>query len=163
MRSLAALLASGAAGVLLVSYHWQRLPDRVASHFNGSGAADGWMSRDANFLLSAGLLVGLTAMFYFLGVMMQRLPQRWINLPNKYYWFAADRDRATRLHLANWSRIFGALLNLFLIFIFHQVFLANISNPVAMDNTVMFAGLAVYLAISLGSVVVLLLRFARTR
>lgn len=163
MRSLIALRSSGAVGVLLVSYHWQRLPEKEASHFNTSGAVDGWMSRDANFLLSAGLLIGLTAMFYFLGIMMQRLPQRWINLPNKDYWFATDREQETRLHLANWSWTFGALLNLFLLFIFHQVFLANRSNPVAMDNTVMFAGLAVYLMVSLGSVVVLLVRFGTSR
>ncbi len=163
MRSLIALLSSGAAGVLLVSYHWQRLPEKVASHFNGSGAVDGWMSRDANFFLSAGVLIGLTAMFYFLGVMMQRLPKRWINLPNKDYWFAADREQATRLHLATWAWTFGALLNLFLIFVFHQVFLANMADPVAMDNTAMFAGLALYLAVSLGSVVALLLRYAKAR
>jgi len=163
VRSLIALLSSGAAGVLLVSYHWQRLPDRVASHFNGSGAVDGWMSRDANFILSAGLLVGLTAMFCFLGIMMQRLSQKWINLPNKDYWFAAERQQETRRHLAGWSWTFGALLNLFLIFTFHQVFLANMSDPVAMDNTVMFAGLAIYLAISLGSVVALLIRFSKNR
>lgn len=163
MRSLIALLASGAAGVLLVSYHWQRLPDRVASHFNSAGAVDGWMSRDANFMLSAGLLIGLTAMFCFLGVMMQRLPKRWINLPNKDHWFAADREKATRLHLAAWSWTFGALLNLFLVFVFHQVFLANLADPVAMDNTAMFAGLAAYLLVSLGSVVVLLVRYSKAR
>jgi uncharacterized membrane protein len=163
MRSLIALLSSGAAGVLLVSYHWQRLPEKVASHFNGSGAVDGWMSRDSNFLLSAGLVVGITATFYLLGVMMRRLQPRWINLPNKDYWFAADREEETRLHLATWAWIFGALLNLFLLFIFHQVFLANMSEPVAMDNTVMFAGLVVYLVVSLGSVVVLVVRFGTSR
>jgi len=161
MRSLIALMSSGAAGVLLVSYHWQRLPDRVASHFNGSGAADGWMSRDANFFLSAGLLIGLTAMFSCLGVMMKRLPQRWINLPKKDYWFTAERQEETRLHLAKWAWTFGALLNLFLIFVFHQAFLANVSEPVAMDNTVMSAGLVVYLVVSLGSVFTLLIRFSK--
>jgi len=163
MRSLIALLSSGAAGVLLVSYHWQRLPEKVASHFNGSGAVDGWMSRDANFFLSAGLVIGLTATFYLLGVMMRRLQPRWINLPNKDYWFAADREHETRLHMAGWVWTFGALLNLFLLFVFHQVFVANLSNPVALNNTVMFAGLAIYLVVSLGSVVVLLARYSRTR
>jgi uncharacterized membrane protein len=129
MRSLIALVSSGAAGVLLVSYHWQRLPDRVASHFNGWGAADGWMGRDANFLLSAGVIIGLTATFYFLGVLMRRLPSKWINLPNKDHWFAADREGTTRLHLATWSWTFGALLNLFLLFTFHQVFLPICPSP----------------------------------
>lgn len=161
MRSLTALLASGAAGVLLASYYWQRLPERVASHFNGAGSVDGWMGKDANFLLSAGLIIGLTASFYLVGVMMRRLPQRWINLPNKAYWFAEERENATRSNLAGWSWTFGAFLNLFLIFVFHMVYLANISDPVALDNTVMMVGLLAYLVVSLGSVIVLLLRFSK--
>ncbi len=135
MRSLIALLVTGAAGVLLVSYHWQRLPRSRGQPLQRlPGSVDGWMSQDANFLLSAGLLIGLTALFYLLGVMMRRLPQRWINLPNKAYWFAEERENATRLHLAGWSWTFGAFLNLFLIFVFHMVFLANISDPVALTT-----------------------------
>jgi uncharacterized membrane protein len=163
MRSLAALLASGAAGILLVSYHWQRLPERVASHFNGAGAVDGWMGKDTNFFLSAGIIAGITATFYLLGVMMRRLPPKWINLPNRDFWFAADREQETRDHLTAWAWTFGTLLNLFLLFVFHMVYLANLSDPVALDNTAMIAGLLVYLAVSLGSVVVLLMRYARTR
>jgi hypothetical protein len=161
MRSLVALVGSGAAGVLLVSFHWQHLPDRVASHFNGSGVADGWMSRDANFFLSAGILVGLTASFALLGFMMRRLPGRWINLPNKGYWLAPDRADTTRGSLATWCWVFGTLLNVFLLFVFHMVFLANTADPVAMNNTAMMAGLLVYLVVSLGSVVALLLRFSK--
>ncbi len=163
MRSLAALLVTGAAGVLLVSYHWQHLPARVASHFNASGAVDGWMSKDANFFLSAGLLISLTATFYLLGVMMRRLPQRWINMPNKAYWFSGEREDASRSHLAGWSWTFGAFLNLFLIFVFHMVYVANVSDPVALNNTVMMAGLLVYLTVSLGSLVALLLHFRKGR
>jgi uncharacterized membrane protein len=163
MRSLAALLASGAAGILLVSYQWQRLPERVASHFNGAGAVDGWMGKDTNFFLSAGIIAGITATFYLLGVMMRRLPPGWINLPNKDYWFAADRERQTRARLTAWAWTFGAFLNVFLLFAFHMAYLANLSDPVAINNTAMIAGLVVYLAVSLGSVAVLLVRFARTR
>ena len=163
MRSRVALLFTGAAGVLLASYHWQRLPQRVAGHFNGSGLPDGWMGRDANFFLSAGLIVGMTAGFYLLGVMMRRIPPRWINLPNKDYWFAPDREEQTRNHLTGWAWTFGTLLNIFLLFVFHMVYLANRSDPVAIDSTAMIVGLIVYLAVSLGGVIVLLFRFGKAR
>jgi hypothetical protein len=121
------------------------------------------MGKDANFFLSAGLVIGLTASFSLIGVMIRRLPQRWINLPNRAYWLAPEREVETRSHLAGWCWAFGTVLNLFLAFIFHMVFLANTSDPVAMNNPVMRSGLAVYLTVALGSVVALLLHFGRGR
>ena len=50
-RAFVALLATGAAGVLLLAYHRQRLPDVVASHFGASGVANGWMPKDTHVLL----------------------------------------------------------------------------------------------------------------
>ncbi len=47
--------------------------------------------------------------------------------------------------------------------VFHMVFVANVSDPVALNNTVMMAGLLVYLTVSLGSVVALLLHFRKGR
>ena len=163
MRSFAALLFTCAAGILLVSYHWQRLPATVASHFHASGAVDGWMSRGANFALSVGLLVGLTAIFWALGIMMRRVPRERFDLPNKAFWFTPERENETRNYLAGWCWTFGALLNLFLAFVFHLLFLANTSAPVAMNDTAMTAGLAVFLAVVLASVVVLLISFGKSR
>ncbi|AHF93459.1 serine/threonine protein kinase [Opitutaceae bacterium TAV5] len=78
---------------LLLANHW--LPDRVASHFNGAGRADGWMRRDT-FLLTlelAGLGVsfGIGALFFALN----HFPARFINLPNRGYWLAPERRVAT--------------------------------------------------------------------
>ena len=161
MRSLAALLTTGAAGVILASYHWQSLPERVASHFNLSGTPDAWMSRDANFFFSAGMMVFVTASFSLVGVLVRRLPARWINLPNKPHWFAPERERETRDDLERWSYSFGALLNLFMIFVTHLAYLANRSEPVELDSVAMLIGLVVFLVASLGGVVALLVRFKK--
>lgn len=163
MRALAALVTTCTAGVLLVSFHMRQLPERVASHFNASGAVDGWMSRGANFVLSVGLLIGLTAIFWALGIMMRRLPEHHFELPNKDFWFTPEREPATRNYLAAWCWAFGAMLNLFLAFVFHLVFLANTSTPVAMNDSAMMTGLGVFLAAVFASVALLLIRFAKER
>jgi hypothetical protein len=156
-----ALLATGAAGVLALAYQRQQLPEVVASHFSGSGVANGWMPRDTHVLFAQGLFLFLTAMFAFMGWIMARIPAKWVNLPNKDYWFAAERATDTRRHLASWGYTFGAVLNLFLIFAFHLVYRANLSSPVDFDNTAMIAGLVAFVIASLGSTIMLLLRYGK--
>ncbi|PWB77728.1 MAG: hypothetical protein C3F15_02690 [Holophagae bacterium] len=160
--SLLALLATGAVGALLLAYQRQHLPEVVASHFGASGVANGWMPRDTHCLLAQGLFVFLTAMFCFMGWMMLRIPAKWVNLPNKGHWFAAERETDTRRHLSGWSYGFGAVVNLFLIFAFHLVYRANLSDPVAFDSTAMMAGLIAFVVASIGATIVLFLRYGRT-
>ncbi len=162
MRSFIALLASAAAGVLVLSYHWRRLPEQVASHFSGSGVADGWMSRDTHFFMASGLVVFLTLMFVVLAVAIQKLDPKWINIPNKDHWFSGELEGRTRLDLSAWSYWYGAAMNVFLLFVFHLVYLANLSSPVKMDNTAMFAGLLVFLGVSIGGVIWIYVRYGDT-
>ena len=159
MRSFYALLGSAAAGILLLYYHWRRLPEEIASHFNGSGVADGWMTKDFHFLLSSGIMILITAMFILIAVLVQKLDPKWINIPNKEHWFSQELESQTRLDLSAWSYSYGAVINVFLLFVFHLVYLANTSNPVKMDNTSMFAGLLVLLVTSIGGVIWLFIRY----
>ena len=59
--SLLVLLLLGAVGQALLYY--PRLPDRMASHFNAAGQADGWMSKRAFFGLDLGMQVGMAVLF----------------------------------------------------------------------------------------------------
>lgn len=161
MRALSALLASAAGGVAVLVFHAQRLPARVASHFGGSGLPDGWMDRSSYVLFSIALLLGTTAIFGGVALLVRRLPAQWINLPNRDYWLAPERGAMTRRHIAAWCYAFGAILNVFLVFVFHLAYRANLSDPVALNTTAMMLGLAVYLAVTLGSVVAMLVRYGR--
>lgn len=90
----------GAAFVLLLLYafflgYWAwsgtQLPDRLATHFNGSGEPNGWMSRSASqtFMLVFGFLFPL---FIILVCSATRfLPVSLINIPNRQYWLAPER------------------------------------------------------------------------
>jgi hypothetical protein len=42
---------------------WERLPLRMASHFDAADRVNGWMSRDAAFYFDLGLLIVLAAVF----------------------------------------------------------------------------------------------------
>ncbi|HKS74121.1 MAG TPA: DUF1648 domain-containing protein [Terriglobales bacterium] len=51
---------------------WDQLPLRMATHFDASGHANGWMSRDASFQFAIGLAVFTLAIFSVIAYVMHR-------------------------------------------------------------------------------------------
>ncbi len=80
---------------LQASYFAPLLPERVASHFDAAGRADGWSSRNGFLTLNLAFVVGMGALFLGLTALLNRIPNDWINLPHKDYWLAPERRAAT--------------------------------------------------------------------
>jgi serine/threonine-protein kinase len=137
------------------------LPARVASHFAGSGAANGYMSRSGYVVfmlvfsigLPLGLVVFLTALF--------RHATSLINLPNRAYWLAPERREETVAFLVNHAAWFGSLLVAFASFVHWLVVAANTAQPPRLSNSTLLAGVAVFLACLLIWAAALLLCFRR--
>jgi hypothetical protein len=97
-------LWTGWALVLLLAaadlaWHYPQLPERVATHFNAAGVADGWSSRRSYLTLTIINLAVLSLLFPGLHLLVRILPPRWINLPRRDYWFAPQREHYTRARL----------------------------------------------------------------
>lgn len=109
-------------------YYYPNLPEIMASHFNGAGAANDWMSKQNFFLLEAGILLLIVLEFTLMPLLIRKVPKALINMPNKDYWFADERRAATietMKHFFDWFSI--GLLALF-IGINQLVFRANLNN-----------------------------------
>ncbi len=79
----------------------------MSTHFDMSGVANGWMQKRSFMLFGAGLLVFLSGIFVALTVLIPRLPDSAISLPNPDYWLAPAR-RGETLHWINgWLLYFG--------------------------------------------------------
>lgn len=94
------------ARVASIAWAAARLPERVASHFGGSGTANGWMSRDGYIAfeigISALLLLGLP--------MLSTLANgsgAGVNIPHKDYWFQPE-NRAELRRLLTGDMLFLA-------------------------------------------------------
>ena len=114
--------------VLHTGYYYSLLPASMASHFNGAGEPDSWMQKDV-FLVLEGIL-GCVLLLEFLALpwLVERMPDRLINLPNKAYWLSPEhRSRAFAIFRTYFQWFAIALLTL-LIFVSHLVFLANITR-----------------------------------
>ena len=81
--------------LLQYTYYEPLLPDRIASHFDAAGQADGWSSKSAFLLSNLVLVTGLALIFLSLPSWLGKIPNARINLPNKDYWLAPGRRAAT--------------------------------------------------------------------
>ncbi len=94
---LLGFLYLGFIGFVVGSY--DQLPERVATHFDGHGQPNGWMSRTGcvAFSLILGFVFPLTAVVAS-GV-AGRLPDQRLNLPHRDYWLSPERRDATHAGL----------------------------------------------------------------
>jgi XapX domain-containing protein len=106
-----------------------QLPDQVASHFNGSGEPNGWMSRSSNqtFMLIFGL--GFPLFVVVLCYVTRFLPASLINLPNKDHWLAPERRNETCDYLVGFSLWFACLALCFVTGLMYLIVKANHPAP----------------------------------
>ncbi|HNQ89784.1 MAG TPA: DUF1648 domain-containing protein [Verrucomicrobiota bacterium] len=119
-----AVLILGAVGDLV--WHYPRLPERVASHFNAAGQADGWCTRSeylATWLWSLGLVAVLIPVLQWL---MKVIPARFINMPRRHYWLAPEREAATREAMSAWVFWLGVAMWVTMALLHHLTLRVNL-------------------------------------
>ncbi len=138
-----------------------QLPDRVATHFDGPGQPNGWMSRANNqaFTLVFGLafplfIVGLTYATRF-------LPSSLVNIPNRQYWLVPERKQETSDYLVRHSLWLACLLVGFVTGIQYSIVQANKQSPPHLSSSTLLQVLAPFLAAVVVWLVVLFHHFRR--
>jgi len=115
-----------AAALLQMAWYYPRLPERMASHFDAAGRANGFLPKPAFFILNAGVLALLSLVFLLTPILLARLPNRLINLPNRDYWLAPERRDWALAKVQAFSVGFGDAMVLFLLLVFRDVMRANL-------------------------------------
>lgn len=157
LRYLAVPLAASVF-VLLSS---RELPPVVASHFDGSGAANGFMSRDFYTWFMLAFVVGLPLLLAYLPAFAFRRPAARINLPNATYWLAPERRQETIDFICRHLARFGILLVLLLCYSHWLVIEANLQVPPKLSSPRFNGGLLLFVTLSLVWAGILLGRFFR--
>ncbi len=128
------------------------LPNIVAIHFNSFGVPDGWAS---SYEFRAGMIIftgfiNLMLVSLFTGINF--IPLKYVSLPNKEYWFHADRRKQAMLHIYENGLWMTIVFNLFCTLLIMLIADANGRIPVKLDLYVMimgiifFAGGLIYIA-----------------
>ena len=119
-------LATAAYFAADVVQFYPQLPEKVASHFGSNGQANGWSDKDSFLIVWGGILLVLNLLFGVIILFLDKMPIRWINVPNKEYWFAPERVESTVKMLGKTLVLLTAATDLFLILLFHLVLKANL-------------------------------------
>jgi uncharacterized membrane protein len=119
---LVLLLVSG----LQMLHHYPRLPERVASHFDGAGEANGFQSRSMFLVFHAGAMVLVAAIFLLLPGLLHRIPPGLINMPRRDYWLAPERRESSIALMAMLLTWFGVATTALLTVVMELVLRANL-------------------------------------
>ncbi|MEO7326001.1 MAG: hypothetical protein ABIW82_14350 [Dokdonella sp.] len=152
------VLLGTAALVIFVS--GQSLPEVMASHFAGSGQANGQMPRNAYLALMIGVATGLPLAITALQSLVLGSGVR-INLPNGAYWLAPQRKAATLAFLRNQSMCFGVMLAAFACFVHLCVVDAHKVVPPQLSSSAFLPGLAFFALASVIWAIAFFVRFRR--
>lgn len=135
-------------GVLLAQcvYYYPSLPEKMASHFDAAGNADGWMSKSSFFIFEAVILLLIMAEFTLVPYIIKMSPRSMINLPNKDFWLAAERREETFAIIKTYFEWFSILLLMLFIAVNQIVFQANIAKQ-NLSPTAIWLVLGVFFAL----------------
>jgi len=151
------LLGTLVLGIIFVLVSGESLPPVVASHFAVGGVANGFMPRATYLRFMVALVLCLPLLIALLASITSLLPVRFINLPNREYWLAPERQANSLAYLRNHGARFGVLLVVFLCFVHWLVVRANSLSPAQFPVSMFFPGFAAFLVglvIWLGALVV---------
>jgi len=130
---------------------YDRLPEKVASHFGASGEANSFMAKNKFVYLSIGLILFLDILFFGLSKLMNILSDSGFNLPNKKYWLHSARRVKTLQTIKKMLYNVSTITILFLMAIMQKIIESNISGTFKLGNETFVyfilyvVGLAVYI------------------
>jgi uncharacterized membrane protein len=107
LLALLALVAL-AAGFVLTTIG--QLPEHAATHFDGRGVPNGWMTRTGYALFMLVFTVGLPLLMAAMVGWLPRLLPDLTNIPNRQYWMAPERREQTLAVLASHACWLGCLM-----------------------------------------------------
>ena len=123
-----------------------QLPTRVASHFDGSGHPNGWMSRTAHLRLMAVFGLAFPLLVPAIVYASRLIPDRFYNLPHRDYWLAPARRPETMAYLLRHSLWFSPMALGFALGIHFLTIHANSLTPVHLSTPLVLALAGCFLA-----------------
>ncbi len=148
------------AAVAQCLFSLPHLPDRLASHFGASGLPNGWMTKQAFFVVYAVMIAVAAIVEFYPGRLIARSPAR-INLPNKQYWLAPERRMATFAYFEKYFAWYGCAFLLTIVLAMGLAIQANLNPPPRLSTGPIVAVIFGFVLFNLVSLVLLFRRFSK--
>ncbi|HUL01367.1 MAG TPA: DUF1648 domain-containing protein [Nitrospirota bacterium] len=136
-------------GIIEILYFYPQLPDYIAVHFNITGSADRWGSKEHFFWTMEIVFVLLVVLFGAMPLLIRLLPVSLISLPDKDYWFAPIRKEQTINRLVNRLLLLGFMVLLFMDGIFYLSIKANLTDRPALPPDLLWSMIVIFLTFTI--------------
>jgi uncharacterized membrane protein len=150
-------------GAWQYAYYAPRLPEVLASHFAANGAVNGWQSKSAFFGVELVIVVLAAVVGFGIPRVIAAMPVSLINLPNKEFWFSAERRDETMVYMRTSAAWFGCALLAFLLFVMELAFRANLQTPPRFDNAAFLPALLAFIGFDTIVLLRMILHFSNTQ
>jgi uncharacterized membrane protein len=150
--------------ILAICFLWltiDQMPANLASHFNGGGIANGFMSRGGYLVFMLAFMVAVPLLMILPMLFVHRFQLAQINIPNKAYWLSEANREQTFVFLQSHCLYLGMITVLFMSYIHWLLIEANKVQPPQLPNDLFFLGLGVFLILTAFWSVGLVLKFLR--
>ncbi len=141
----------------------QHLPEKIASHFNGRGEPNGWISRSSFTWSMLAVGIGIPSLVIGIMYLIRFFPAKYLNVPNPTYWRDPANYRKACDFLFISSLWFGSAFLLWQTLFSHSIVAANQVSPPHLDSAKAVLMTVPLLACTLSWVIVIILRFLRTK
>ena len=142
--------------LVFLTYSASLLPVRIASHFDGSGQPDGWMSRSEYLWTIAVLVVGISLLFIVPLLFIRRIPHSLVNIPNKEYWLSPEHKEEYISYISSYLLWMQCFIVVFFAGMHFLTIQANRSDPVQFNMKIFWPSLIGFVVvISLWSIVMI--------
>lgn len=135
------------------------LPDNTAVHFGRGGEPDGWASKGTHILWFAGTMALVYAGFVYSPKVLDVVPVRFVSLPNREYWLLDENKTEAKEKFAGLMYSFGAATGLLLLGASIMSVLANLSDPVMLQEGIFLFLTGIYLIYTIWWIVKLYIEF----
>ena len=146
---LTALIILIADAIYFVTVSSAGLPPLVASHFNASGVADGFMTKENYTVTMLAVSVGLPGFIALISLGLHKLPVSLINIPHREYWLSPERHADSMQTIKGFMDVLACILVVFLSYVHWLVVLANAHQPPVLSGSGIYAGL-IFLMLLIG-------------
>ena len=106
-----------------------QLPDKMAVHFDGSGAPNRWSGKWEMTGVMLGVAVLYSVLFGVFAIYLPKMPAKLWNLPRKDYWLTPERAAKTMTEFSRDYLWMGIVMLLFMGYVHWDVFQANTVRP----------------------------------
>lgn len=121
------------------------LPENIASHFNGSGLPNGFMSQKGYLIFMLAFVLGIPSVVVGGISVALRTAQSSINIPNKNFWLSAERKQETIEYLNGHIAWLGCIFAIFIAYVHWLLIKANSVQPAQLSSSHLFIGMGALL------------------